>query len=244
MKKGTRLVVMDKDADGNILVRGGGGRDRTLPLSENARFAVYEGGTLQVARGDRIRVTQGGYAGSARLSNGRIVEVAGFTGDGNIRTRDGAVIDKAYGHIDYGYSVTSHASQGSTVDHVLIAQSAASGRAASQEQFYVSVSRGRKSAHVFTDDKEALRRAVQLSSARRSAHDLVREESGPAERMAEHMEKQGRLARILEAVKQNLYRGMEALERYGITRWTPARSGGITPEAIRRQQQHNQGRQR
>jgi ATP-dependent exoDNAse (exonuclease V) alpha subunit len=70
--------------------------------------------------------------------------------------------------------VTSHASQGKTVDRVIIGQSADSMRAASHEQFYVSVSRGRERATIYTDDKKALLEAVSRSDDRVAATELAR----------------------------------------------------------------------
>ena len=68
---------------------------------------------------------------------------------------------------------TSHASQGKTVDRVIIGQSAESFPASSREQFYVSVSRGRQQATIYTDDKKALLAAVSRSDDRLAANEFV-----------------------------------------------------------------------
>jgi hypothetical protein len=68
---------------------------------------------------------------------------------------------------------TSHASQGKTVDRVFIGQSTQSWGATSREQFYVSASRGRQQVTVYTDDKSALRDAIQRSDDRLTATELV-----------------------------------------------------------------------
>jgi ATP-dependent exoDNAse (exonuclease V) alpha subunit len=60
------------------------------------------------------------------------------------------------------------------VKRVIIGQSADSMRAASREQFYVSVSRGRERATIFTDDKKALLEAVSRSDDRVAATELAR----------------------------------------------------------------------
>jgi ATP-dependent exoDNAse (exonuclease V) alpha subunit len=129
------------------------------------------------------------------LRNGAIYEVAAFTKDGDLcavhRDANGRVtsevtIGSEFGNLTYGYCVTSHASQGKTVDRVFIAQSADSLRASSREQFYVSVSRGRESVVIYTDDKEALRDRVVESAARMSATEFEREREVP-ERMQQHV---------------------------------------------------------
>ena len=112
------------------------------------------------------------------LHNGDLRRVRGFDADDNIIDDKGWVIAKGFGHIDYGYVVTSHASQGKTVDRVLVGQSSDSFPASSQEQFYVSASRARKSVTVYTDDKKALREAISRSDERLSATELLRNIEG------------------------------------------------------------------
>ena len=59
------------------------------------------------------------------------------------------------------------------------AEGAESLPAASREQFYVSVSRGRKSAKIYTDDKEALLERIHETSHRLSATELMAGEGTP-----------------------------------------------------------------
>jgi len=66
---------------------------------------------------------------------------------------------------NYGYATTSYGSQGKTVDTVLFSDSG-SRLATNQKQFYVTISRGRRRALVFTPDKAALRRAVSAEGHR------------------------------------------------------------------------------
>src|SRR5262249_24381486 len=96
-----------------------------------------------------------------------------FAPNGDIRLTNRWTIAKDYGHLDHGYVVTSHASQGKTVKRVFIAQSSQSRPASSREQFYVSVSRGRLAATIYTDDKEALLEAVKESDQRLTATEFI-----------------------------------------------------------------------
>ncbi len=73
---------------------------------------------------------------------------------------NGWTVGKDFGHLAHGYVVTSHASQGKTVDRVFVGQSSQSFPASSREQFYVSASRAREQVIIYTDDKEALLEAV------------------------------------------------------------------------------------
>jgi hypothetical protein len=90
---------------------------------------------------------------------------------------NGIVLPKDYGGLAHGYVLTSHASQGKTVDKVLLALGSESLVAANREQFYVSVSRGREGVRLYTDDKAAMMDAVQDSSARLSATELMQSTS-------------------------------------------------------------------
>jgi conjugative relaxase-like TrwC/TraI family protein len=180
-KKGEGVAVISSDGKA-VRVRKGDGAEGSLPLSEAGRFEVYEARTVRLTEGDRIRITQngstvpvkrGGKLASSRLNNGDLFEVKGFTRAGDILLANGFVVSKNYGGIAQGYVVTSHASQGSTVDQVLIALGSESLAAANRQQFYVSVSRGREAVRLYTDDKEALEEAVKSDGSRLSAIELL-----------------------------------------------------------------------
>ncbi len=146
-----------------------------LPLDQAARFQVYRRSQLPIAAGDTLRVTRNGSTadGKHRLNNGAIYTVKGFTRSGDIRLANGWTVARDFGHLAHGYVVTSHASQGKTVDRVFIGQSSESFPASSREQFYVSASRGRQQVTVYTDDKEALLEAVSRGDGRLTATELV-----------------------------------------------------------------------
>ena len=85
-------------------------------------FSVYEPASIAIAAGDLLRATAGGKTkdGKHKFDNGYSCEVAGFTEGGDIRLKNGWVIAKDFGHLTHNYVTTSHASQGKTVDRVLI----------------------------------------------------------------------------------------------------------------------------
>ncbi len=172
--RGERFTVIETDVDG-VRVSGTDGATRTLPLDAAGRFSVFAERPLELAKGDRVRITQNGYSqdGKHRLNNGTIYDVAGFTRKGDIRLKNGWIIDGRYGHIAHGYVTTSHVSQGQTVDVVLIAQGGQSFGVSSLEQFYVSVSRGKEQVKIYTDDKDGLRTAIGRSGHRMSATELA-----------------------------------------------------------------------
>jgi conjugative relaxase-like TrwC/TraI family protein len=158
-RKGERLVVGQDD----------------LPLDQADKFRAYHRRELALAAGDLIRITQNGKSadGNHRLNNGSQYSVEGFTRQGDIRLSNGWVVAKDFGHVTHGYVVTSHASQGKNVDRVFIGQSSESFPASSREQFYVSVSRGRQQATIYTDDKASLLDAVSRAEERLTATEFV-----------------------------------------------------------------------
>ncbi len=140
-----------------------------------AKFSVFYVEPFPVAAGERLRITANGNArDGTRLNNGAICQVKKVLPNRDLQLTNGIIVGCDFGHFTYGYCGTSISSQGKTVDHVLVGQSAESlGRASSLEQFNVSVSRGKFKVTIFTDDKAQLMHAVTKSSARPSAHDFI-----------------------------------------------------------------------
>lgn len=149
----------------------------TLDPKHGKNYSVYQKGTINLSKGETIRISANGRTREKnRISNGQIYQVVGFTKDGHLRLSNGKTLDKDYRNFQYGYTRTSHSVQGRDAQDVLIAQSAISFPASNDKQFYVSTSRGVETCRVYTDDKEALRQAVQRSGDRLSAQELRREQ--------------------------------------------------------------------
>ena len=173
VKDGSRLEVMGHEGN-NLLARDNKGLPYDIPVDQAHKFSVYEVKNLEVTKGDKIRITSNGKSNDGKhLFNGTTYNIHGFDKEGNIKLSNGSTISKDYGHFNLGYVSTSHSSQGKTADKVIISQSSATFRASSMEQFYVSVSRGKQSVSIYTDDKENLKQAVSHSVQRTSATELV-----------------------------------------------------------------------
>ena len=179
---GERAEIVEALDAGHLLIQRADGRRERLALKTARAFAVYEAASLGVSVGDKLRVTQNGFAstgGSAqsdavRLDNGTLLTVTGFSPRGDLECAGGVVVPRTFGHLASGYCLTSHASQGKTVDHVLLAESGASAESAgSLKQGYVSLSRGREDVRIYTDDRLAVEAAWTDTGERRSALDLV-----------------------------------------------------------------------
>jgi ATP-dependent exoDNAse (exonuclease V) alpha subunit len=179
-RRGERVTVKEQ-TDAGVTVERQNGQTAALPLDTAARFQIYETRNTALASGDWIRITQNGFTQEKhRLNNGDLKQVKGFTKEGDIKLANGWVLPKDYGNLTHGYCITSHSSQSKGVDCVFVAESSESFRAADREQFYVSASRFKESLAIYTDDKRELLEAVQKSSHRPSASDLVVKEAIPA----------------------------------------------------------------
>jgi len=100
------------------------------------------------------------------------VTVKSVCADGGIELTDGRMLDSEFREFLLGYAVTSYGSQGKTVDYVLFSDSTI--RAATNaQQWYVTISRGRRGIRIFTPDKEQLRENVTRTDHRPLALELA-----------------------------------------------------------------------
>ncbi|WP_082838941.1 AAA family ATPase [Gemmata sp. SH-PL17] len=147
-----------------------------VPTTHTDRFEVFRPATIAVAIGDRVRVTSNCRTrdGKHRLDNGALYTVRGFTPKGDVVIDHGWVVGANNGvHLTHGYAVTSHASQGKTVDKVFVGLSSQSLPAMSQRSLYVAATRGRDEVMLFTDSKKELVAIAQKPDDPLSAVDLV-----------------------------------------------------------------------
>ncbi len=171
--KAVEVVAGENDS---LKVRRIDGAERDLKLGAGpVCFDVGEKRNVKVASGDRL-LLQANWR--KKFVNGELVEVKAISGD-SIVLADGRVIPADYRTFTHGYAVTSHAAQGKTADEVLVVASSRSLPAINQQQFYVSISRGRDSCRIFADDKDLLRSHVTRSSARIAAVEAVQATSVP-----------------------------------------------------------------
>jgi hypothetical protein len=137
------------------------------------RFTVCQPRELPVTQGDRLHLKSNRrLASGRRVTNGELVTVKAVRSDGGIELTDGRVLDKDFREFLPGYAVTSYGSQGKTVDYVLFSDSTIKA-ATNAQQWYVTISRGRRGVRIFTPDKEQLRENVARSGHRPLAMELA-----------------------------------------------------------------------
>src|SRR5215469_11279296 len=163
--------------DDRLTLRAENGRLVSFDSSRWKGLSVYSTETRAIAVGDRLqwrkpdnrrRIANGEYATILKLDANNI----GVKLDKNGRTLSMPLAEAR--KVDLGYASTSHAARGSTVDRVIVnIDSHRSPELVNQRQCYVSLSRARLDARIYTDDLERMRRAVARTQEKELALDVV-----------------------------------------------------------------------
>jgi conjugative relaxase-like TrwC/TraI family protein len=143
-----------------------GGKFVTVSNRLLDRLTVCQARELSIANGDRLHLKANRkLASGGRVTNGELVTVKSVRADGGVELTDGRILNKSFREFLLGYAVTSYGSQGKTVDYVLFSDSTVK-PATNAQQWYVTISRGRRGIRIFTPDKQQLRENVTRSSHR------------------------------------------------------------------------------
>ena len=144
-----------------------------VTLYRETERAFAEGDRVQMTAPDRERGVPNRELGKIeRLDTNERMEVRWDSG----RTSSFDVNERR--HLDHGYAVTSHSSQGQTAGRVLVhvETDRASEKLVNQRLAYVAVSRGQYDARIYTDDKARLARALNRDVSHRSALERTTEQ--------------------------------------------------------------------
>jgi ATP-dependent exoDNAse (exonuclease V) alpha subunit len=109
-------------------------------------------------------------------------------------------------HLDYGYTVTSHSSQGQTVDRALlyIDTEQTGALALNSRLAYVAVSRARHEVSIYTNDSEKLAEALSRQTTKSSA--LEAWQKGEEREHSNQLPQASLTPAVAEAVKPELTR--------------------------------------
>jgi conjugative relaxase-like TrwC/TraI family protein len=158
---GDYATVQQADSEVNLLtVEREDGKQVTYDPRRLQGVSVYSQAVREFAEGDRVQFTAP--SKELHVTNrelGSIVNV-NEAGEMVVRTDAGRLVEfnvEDHAHLDYGYAVTSHSSQGQTADRVLVHVDTEEGQQlVNTRMAYVAVSRGRYDAQIYTNDKEEL----------------------------------------------------------------------------------------
>jgi hypothetical protein len=149
------------------------GQTAKIPFKQLDKVTVCQRKELALCAGDKLQLKANGRtANNRKLANGELVTVKEIHPDGRIALADGRVLEKNFRQFVRGYAITSYASQGKSVDYVLFSDSAVKA-ATNNQQWYVTISRGKKGIHIFTCDKAELRENITRGGERPLAVDIV-----------------------------------------------------------------------
>ena len=122
--------------------------------------SIYSETEQPFAIGDRVQLTAPDK--TIGVANRELGTIEQISPDGNLKIlleggRRVELNSKTNPHFDHGYAVTSHSAQGLTADRVLINVDTGIHPNLINSRFaYVSVSRARSDAHIYTNDDAAL----------------------------------------------------------------------------------------
>ncbi|MFN2531092.1 MAG: MobF family relaxase [Pyrinomonadaceae bacterium] len=223
------LVTAKNHQENEITVHFGNGREVTYNPQRLSGVSVYREAKREFAEGDRIQFRAP--FTEKRVTNGELATIA-VIGDQEMTAkldsgREVTFDPERFRHIDHGYAVTSHSSQGTTVDRVLVnADTQESALLLNDRMGYVAVSRAREDAVIYTNsiaelrgaldrrvDKEMALEAVEESKQHR--HELKDEQNPYEGENRESLEVDRGYAQDMTGQSNN-NRGAEAIEVEGV----------------------------
>jgi ATP-dependent exoDNAse (exonuclease V) alpha subunit len=173
VKPGDYASVIGVNHERNELtVRFANGRTLTYDPTRLSGVSVYNKAERSFAEGDRIQF-RAPFA-EKRIVNGELGTINKIEPEHLRVTLDSGrelIFDpQRFRHIDHGYAVTSHSSQGLTADRVLInADTQESLRLINDRMAYVAVSRAREEALMYTDSTQNLRESLNRATNKEMA---------------------------------------------------------------------------
>lgn len=170
-------VIATNHEKNEITVRFANGRTLTYDPTRLSGVSVYNQAEREFAERDRIQFRAP--FTEKRIVNGELGSITKLEPD-QIRVamdsgREVTFHPEKFRHIDHGYAVTSHSSQGLTVDRVLVnADTTESERLLNDRMAYVAVSRARDEALIYTDSAQNLRETLDRGTDKETALEATR----------------------------------------------------------------------
>lgn len=181
VKVGEYATVTASNHEKNELtVRFANGRTLTYDPTRLSGVSVYNEAERSFAEGDRIQF-RAPFA-EKRIVNGELGSITKIESEHlHVALDSGREVSfdpQQSRHIDHGYAVTSHSSQGLTVDRVLInADTRESFRLLNDRMAYVAVSRAREEALIYTESTQNLRESLSRATNKEMAIEATNSKS-------------------------------------------------------------------
>ena len=181
-------VVCVEHTENMVTVERKSGEEIRYDPRRQQGVTVYREAERSFAEGDRVQFTAPYHP--QKIANRELGTIQQIDKDGNLKLkmdsgREVAFNARQHPHLDYGYAVTSHSSQGQTADRVLVHvdSEAAHSQLLNSRMAYVSVSRARFDAQVYTNDAKTLGQIL----SRNVSHESAIQQEQPAVQKIEPM---------------------------------------------------------
>jgi conjugative relaxase-like TrwC/TraI family protein len=167
--------------ENRITVERENGAQETYDPRRLSGVSVYQEVQREFSRGDRVQFTAP--SRELQVANRELgtIEQVSHSGNLEIRMDSGREVRfniRDHPHLDHGYAVTSHSSQGQTAQRVLVHVDTEKSEVLVNDRFaYVSVSRAQHDAHIYTNDGSELSRTLSRESSRRTATDVEQQQT-------------------------------------------------------------------
>jgi len=162
------------EKDNRITLKRGNGQQVSYDPRRLHGVTLYRETERAFSKGDRVQFTAPNR--EQRIANRELATIEKIDESGNLRLRFDSGRTIAFNaeenpHLDYGYAMTSHSSQGLTAVRVLIHMDSekAGEKLVNRRLAYVAVSRGRYDAQIYTNDKAHLTEQLSRDVSHRSA---------------------------------------------------------------------------
>ncbi len=196
LKAGEYVRVTDSDLMKNLVtVRRTNGKELTYDPSRVQGVNVYQEAERKFSVGDRIQFTAP--FRSERIANRQLGTIQEIRANGKLKIkldsgRTVALSLHKHPHLDYGYAVTSHSSQGLTADRVLVNVDTTNAheKLLNTRFAYVAISRARFEVKIYTDNAQALTQELSREITKRTAIENPQEQHEEQPSQQDHKQKQ------------------------------------------------------
>jgi ATP-dependent exoDNAse (exonuclease V) alpha subunit len=177
-----RVTSLDPK-ENRITIERENGSPQTYDPRRLSGVSVHREAERDFSKGDRVQFTAP--SRELQVANRELgtVQQVNSHGDFGIRMDSGRDIlfnIREHPHLDHGYAVTSHSSQGQTADRVLIHVDTDKSELLVNNRFaYVSVSRAQHDAHIYTNDGSKLSRSLSRENSQLTATNVEQQQAAP-----------------------------------------------------------------
>ncbi len=159
------------------------GRLQTYDPRRLSGVSVHRETEREFSKGDRVQFSAPSRDLQVANRDLGIVQEVNANGDLRMRMDSGREVRfniREHPHLDHGYAMTSHSSQGQTAERVLIHVDTEKSELLVNNRFaYVSVSRAQHDAQIYTNDGSRLARSLSRESLQRTATEVEQQPTAP-----------------------------------------------------------------